>query len=153
MSTQTPGKHRAETDVPPDDREAVMGILLKWVEAAGSRGLTVSEARVRLGNAHHGTVSGHLSMLHKHEEIARLADVRRAGCKVYVHPDYVENRETEKQGRGANPLHVALAYWMSPDEGGTRFGKSVATRASKYPQQFAREMQRLWKDIEGKVDV
>jgi hypothetical protein len=46
---------------------------------------------------HHGTASGVLSVLHKTERIARLKESRNH-CKVYVSLDWIQNRETEKQG-------------------------------------------------------
>lgn len=48
---------------------------------------------------HHGTSSGVLSVLHKEGVIARLSEVRRNRCKVYVHPDYVLGRTTDAHGR------------------------------------------------------
>lgn len=46
---------------------------------------------------HHGTASGVLSVLHKTERIARLKESRNH-CKVYVSLNWIQNRETEKQG-------------------------------------------------------
>lgn len=51
---------------------------------------------------HHGTASGVLSVLHKEGVIARLSTSRQR-CKVYVLPDYVAGRETEKHGRKPRP--------------------------------------------------
>lgn len=68
---------------------------------AGEDGLTWRE----LGDAmgwHHGTASGCLSVLHMTGRIARLS-VKRARCKVYVHPDFVAGREVEAHGRKAKP--------------------------------------------------
>jgi len=41
---------------------------------------------------HHGQASGVLSVLHKADRIARLADVRRDRCAVYVMPYHVGDR-------------------------------------------------------------
>jgi len=49
---------------------------------------------------HHGSASGVLSNLHKTERVCRLVDTR-FGCKIYVLPEYVYDRTTEKQGRNA----------------------------------------------------
>jgi hypothetical protein len=47
---------------------------------------------------HHGTASSVLSNLHKEGLIARVGDVRD-NCKIYVHPQFIDGRTTEKQGR------------------------------------------------------
>jgi hypothetical protein len=46
---------------------------------------------------HHGTSSGTLSTLHKANLISRLT-VSRNRCKIYVHPDFVGDNQTESQG-------------------------------------------------------
>jgi hypothetical protein len=63
---------------------------------AGHAGLTWREL-AGIMNAHHGTASGALSVLHKAGKIARLSE-RRDRCKIYVHPDHVWGRETEQHG-------------------------------------------------------
>ena len=59
--------------------------------------MTVAELRTVTG-WHHGQASGVLSCLHKEEKIARLTESRDR-CKCYVHPMYVNGRETEPHGR------------------------------------------------------
>jgi len=46
---------------------------------------------------HHGQASGALSGLHKAGRIARLA-LRRNRCAIYVLPEFVDGRTTERQG-------------------------------------------------------
>lgn len=73
--------------------------VLALLASSGFIGTTVAEARDALiGDAHHGTVSGALSNLHKVGRIARLAE-KRGGCKIYVLPGLVCGRATEPQGR------------------------------------------------------
>lgn len=63
---------------------------------AGRHGLTWKELATQFG-WHHGQASGALSVLHKEEIICRLSE-RRDRCKVYVTPEYVYDRQTEKHG-------------------------------------------------------
>jgi hypothetical protein len=62
---------------------------------AKERGITVAE--LRDASLHHGRVSGALSVLHKVGKLARLTETR-GRCKVYVLPEYVNDRPTEKHG-------------------------------------------------------
>jgi hypothetical protein len=62
---------------------------------ARERGITVAE--LRDASLHHGRVSGALSVLHKVGKLARLTETR-GRCKVYVLPEYVNDRPTEKHG-------------------------------------------------------
>lgn len=64
---------------------------------AGERGLTWREL-ANILDVHHGGASGALSVLHKDGKIARLAD-RRGKSKIYVLPEYVAGRVTERQAR------------------------------------------------------
>jgi hypothetical protein len=72
-------------------------ILLALLDAE-SDGLTWKEVDSLLEINHHGSTTGSLSNLHKANKIARLAE-KRGRCKIYVHPDYINGRETERQGR------------------------------------------------------
>lgn len=63
----------------------------------GERGITWRELSDKTGE-HHGTASGALSVLHKDGIIERLTETRDK-CKVYVLPEYVDERETEPHGR------------------------------------------------------
>lgn len=67
---------------------------LLWHQANGGTWKEIADA----SGMHHGTVSGALSVLHKDGKIARLTE-RRNRCRVYVHPAYVNERDTDSQGR------------------------------------------------------
>lgn len=54
---------------------------------------------------HHGQASGVLTLLHKAGKIARLAD-KREQCRIYVHLDYVEGRDTEPYTPRVAPADV-----------------------------------------------
>lgn len=79
------------------DKSGVTGerqrVVLRHIERAGERGLTVQQLR-RFTGWHHGSVSSALTNLHKAGAIQRLSEVRDR-CKVYVAPEYVRGRETE----------------------------------------------------------
>lgn len=74
---------------------------LESLALALTRGRTWRELADEYG-WHHGSASGVLSVLHKEGLVARLSTSRQR-CKVYVLPDYVEGRETEKHGRKPRP--------------------------------------------------
>lgn len=76
---------------------------LAALHGAESSGLTWIELQQILP-LHHGTLSGVLSVLHKEEVICRLSE-KRGRCKVYVLPQFVGGRLTEKQGRNKNCPH------------------------------------------------
>lgn len=86
-------KERADRD----DKSGVTGQrqsdTLRWLQGAGPDGVTWSELGAALG-MHHGSASGVLSVLHKEGRIARLRDVRRKRCSVYVALEYVNDRPT-----------------------------------------------------------
>lgn len=67
---------------------------LLWHQTNGGTWKEIADA----SGWHHGTVSGALSVLHKEGKIARLTE-RRNRCRVYVHPAYVNERDTDSQGR------------------------------------------------------
>lgn len=70
-------------------QRAVMALLSdrRWL------GATYAEVGRTFG-WHHGQASGVLSVLHKTGHVARLADVRRDRCAVYVLPEHVQDRAT-----------------------------------------------------------
>lgn len=70
---------------------------LKAVRHRGSYGMTVAEVRDTSG-WHHGTASGVLSVLHMVGRLERLVE-KRGRCHVYVHPDFVQGRDTQPHGR------------------------------------------------------
>lgn len=61
-----------------------------------TEGVTVKDLRNVL-QIHHGKASSILSNDHKAGKVARLTE-KRDGCKVYVLPQYVDGRKTEKHG-------------------------------------------------------
>jgi hypothetical protein len=69
--------------------------ILILAQRAKERGITVAD--VRDSTLHHGRVSGALSVLHKVGKLARLTEVRDK-CKVYVLPEFVNDRPTEPHG-------------------------------------------------------
>lgn len=76
---------------------------LEMLKEAGPLGLTaldIEEALDKRG----GSVSGALSTLHKSDQVARLPEKRR-GHRVYVLPQYAEDRATERQGRNRSCPH------------------------------------------------
>jgi DNA-binding HxlR family transcriptional regulator len=77
--------------------------ILEALSLSGDSGLTWIELQ-QIIPLHHGTLSGALSVLHKEGVIARLTE-RRNKCKVYVLPKYINDRETERQGRSKNCPH------------------------------------------------
>lgn len=79
------------------DTKAVQSYIMKLLYVRDAQGATWSEI-ADLTLWHHGTVSGALSVLHKEERIARLKE-RRGKSRVYVLPEYVNGRDTDKQGR------------------------------------------------------
>lgn len=89
---------RADRDGTTSARQAQ---TLMALAAAGPDGLTWLELSHAEG-WHHGTASGVLSVLHKEGRIARLS-VSRDRCRIYVLPEYVEDRSTESHGRKAKP--------------------------------------------------
>lgn len=72
---------------------------LRALDARGAVGLTWHELADLL-DLHHGQASGLLSGLHKSKRVARLAHSRRR-CRVYVLPEHVLGRDTERHGSTA----------------------------------------------------
>lgn len=66
--------------------------VLQWMYNTGVVGATWKDF-ARAFDMHHGQASGALSRLHQRRKIARL-DERRERCLVYVHPDFVDGRNT-----------------------------------------------------------
>lgn len=124
--------------------------ILRLIDDSGHQGLTVAELRDLIPDHHHGTLSGVLSVLHANLEIARLSE-KRAGCKVYVHPDFLDGRSAEAQGSGVSKAEVQfgqsvvgfLEYWMQVDSDGARFGTD-RTKAERNHRLFLQELRGLW---------
>jgi len=69
--------------------------VLQWIRGTGAGGTTWKEFATGM-SMHHGQASGALSKLHRRGKIARLTE-RRDRCKVYVHPDFVNGRDTDDE--------------------------------------------------------
>jgi hypothetical protein len=127
--------------------------VLRFIDAAGHKGLTVAELRQVIPDdqAHHGWISGALSLLHGDLKIARLTE-KREGCKVYVHPDFLDSRQAEAQGRNGptkdelaflRSMEGVLEYWLQVDSQGARFGTDL-TKAERNKALFIREIKGIW---------
>jgi len=79
------------------DTKEVQSYIMRLLYVRDEQGATWKEI-ADLTLWHHGVVSGALSVLHKEGKIARLTE-RRNRCRVYVHPAYVNERDTDSQGR------------------------------------------------------
>lgn len=88
-------KARAIDDVVKGIASKRQRYILILAERAKEKGVTVAE--LRDASLHHGRVSGALSVLHGAGKLARLTETR-GRCKVYVLPEYVNDRPTERHG-------------------------------------------------------
>lgn len=131
--------------------QALTKKVLALVDREAHRGLTIAELRDKVDAHHHGTLSGILSLLHRDLEIVRLSE-KRDGCKVYVHPDFIDGRSAEIQGRGgpskaeiehAMSVVGMLEYWLQVDEDGARF-KTDKTKAERNPRLFFKELRAIF---------
>lgn len=125
--------------------------ILSLIDNTAHRGLTIAEIRSLVPQRHHGTLSGVLSVLHRDMVIARLSE-KRGGCKVYVHPDYLDGRSAEAQGRGghskeevdfATSVVGLLEYWLQVDSAGAKFA-THKTKAERNQNLFFRELKAQW---------
>jgi hypothetical protein len=76
---------------------------------------------------HHGNASGVLSVLHKSDLIIRLEE-SRVGSKVYVLPDYVDNRAVsprKERGLTKNQLCKAILAITNVDGNSTTDSKCL----------------------------
>lgn len=80
------------------DAFSVQAGIIRMIAARTSKGLTVAELRDKLPGYHHGSISGALSDAHRKGSLA-LLDEKRDGCRVYVHPLFVQDRPTRQHGR------------------------------------------------------
>lgn len=99
-------RERAEDEAESGLASARLSFALDLVSRAGPFGLTWNELGA-LADWHHGKASGVLSNLHKMGSIARLHD-RRGRCKIYVTPENVLGRLTERHGRQASSRAVRV---------------------------------------------
>lgn len=141
-----------------DPDGALQKRLFAIVDGAEHHGVTVRETYPRFSSnqqhpeyAHHGWISGALSMLHADLRIVRLSE-RRDGCKVYVTPDFIDGRRAEAQGRGGpskeeivhgQSVLSFLEYWLQVDTEGARFGTDK-TKAERNQPLFFRELKAVF---------
>lgn len=91
------GSSSSEERVLREDADGTTGkrqiAALTFLAGRGTEGATWKELADAL-KLHHGSASGVLSVLHLTERIARLKETRNR-CKVYVLPEFVDNRPIE----------------------------------------------------------
>lgn len=133
--------------------------LLTFLEGRSWKGATVHECYHLFETsdtdhpefASHGWISGALSTLHRDRRITRLSE-KRNGAKVYVHPEFLDARPSERQGRSSltkaetlffRTLEERLDYWLQPDAANARFGTD-RTKAERNQRLFFAEMRSLW---------
>jgi hypothetical protein len=134
--------------------------LLGLVDSRLHTGLTSRESYAYFDSrpdhpdfAHHGWISGALSILHKDLKIVRLSE-KREGCKIYVTPDFIDSRQVEVQGRGGLSKDVVefletmdefLEYWMQVDNDGARIATD-RTKAERNQRLFFKELRARWEE-------
>lgn len=97
-------KDAAEADAASGKTNELQDELCIYAKVCGSDGVTVHEARLASGE-HHGRVSSALTKLHIAGRLVALR-ARRGNAGIYVHPDYVNGRETRPYRRQNQPLTV-----------------------------------------------
>lgn len=107
-------RERAEDEAESGLASARLSHAHDLVSRAGPYGLTWNELS-GLTSWHHGQASGVLSVLHKTHKITRLHD-RRGRSKIYVTPDNVDGRMTERHGRTASRQGTGLDLSHSETE-------------------------------------
>lgn len=110
-SGSSTSRERAEDEAESGLASARLSHTYDLVKGNGPYGLTVRELR-GLTDWHHGQASGALSNLHKTGDLARLHD-QRGHCKIYVAPEFVLGRLTERQGRHITPDATGSALTAS----------------------------------------
>ena len=105
-SGSSTSRERAEDEAESGLASARLSRTYDLVKGNGPYGLTVRELR-GLTDWHHGQASGALSNLHKVGDLARLHD-QRGHCKIYVVPEFVLGRLTERQGRHIAPQAASV---------------------------------------------
>ena len=96
---------------------------LALLHEAGTTGLVYPELAEALGVGH-GGASSVLSVLHKVGRISRLTE-KRSRCKVYVHPEFVNERPTERPGRTAASGLLEQAVNVLRDHGECSFHPAI----------------------------
>ena len=135
--------------------ERLQAKILRLVDMRQWGGMTVHELRQAIPEheAHHGWISGALSELHRTNRLARLSD-KRAGCKIYVTPDFIDSRPCEAQGHTGlskeeilffEDLDTFMNYWMRIDTDGARI-TTDRTKAERNHRLFFTELRKMWED-------
>lgn len=106
-------RERAVSETSDGTYTARQYTTISFLARRGTYGATWAELAEEYGY-HHGQASGVLSGLHKTEHIARLAE-RRGRCKVYVLPEYVDDRITEPYTphKAPDTSHDEILAWLS----------------------------------------
>lgn len=93
--------------------------VLALLDRAGPLGMNWVEIG-KAENWHHGQATGVLSVLHREGRIARLRFGRRDRSSIYVLPEHVEGRETDRQGRkpkvSVTEEHAVMASFLAAYE-------------------------------------
>jgi hypothetical protein len=89
--------------------------IVRYVENRRSLGATWREVAA-VFRLHHGEASGPLSTAHKDGDLAKLTE-KRERCGVYVHPKYVNGRDTVKHGSTARSRQIQEAYNRGYEDG------------------------------------
>lgn len=123
--------------------------ILILAERAKEKGVTVAE--LRDSTLHHGRISGALSVLHKVGKLSRLKETRDR-CKVYVLPEYVNDRPTESHGvvhkadkETVDAANMVDAWLHRHDETSALFDSDFS------PEPLDQAMQRLVDYAQGRV--
>lgn len=130
-------RQRAEERDESGQTATLQARVLGYVGLGFTEGRTIEEVRRRFPNEHHGSLSGALTALHKAGKVARLTE-QRGKCSIYVHPKYVEQRETATPSiRGRDRLRTAIEslieeFWSEVDwsEGRSNYGDNAAWEAA-----------------------
>jgi hypothetical protein len=117
-------RERAEREDNDGVTSQVQRKVLQSLKFRGVYGNTVAELRDTLWMHHHGQVSSALTNLHRAGRIARLSD-KRNRCKVYVLPEFVNNRDTEE------PTRQAVTYTLQQIKDGTGFSPDAVFKQIK----------------------
>lgn len=121
---------------------------LAMLREAGFAGLTWRDYAARDGS-HHGQASGALSRLDRLGQAFRLRE-RRAGCSVYVHPDFLEGREVVVRKPQRPPIPED---WVDP----TAYAelqevlRDVMDELARVRLEYAEELQALSHDADVRV--
>jgi hypothetical protein len=118
-------RQRAITEVANGKARARQQAILTHLAAQAALGATSHEVEKALG-LHHGVVSGALSGMHKADRVALLTETRNGGA-VYVLPQYVDGRDTQRQGRAAPRITDAEARAAASIESALLTGQLVSS--------------------------